>query len=99
MDHKPDIRFVDPHSERHRRDDNVDLLARDHGISDTLAELMDTKEYLQSIVENSADLIITVGPDGLIKSFNLGAEKALGYRREEVIGKSITTVIIGGIFN
>ncbi|MFC1545519.1 PAS domain-containing sensor histidine kinase [Gemmatimonadota bacterium] len=58
-------------------------------LSDTLSELMDTKEYLQSIVENSADLIITVGPDGLIKTFNVGAELALGYRREEVIGKSI----------
>ena len=57
--------------------------------ADTLTELMATKEYLQSIVENSADLIITVGPDGLIRSFNTGAEKVLGYQREEVIGKNI----------
>ncbi len=58
-------------------------------LSSTITELMDTKEYLQSIVENSADIIITVGPDGLIRTFNAGAEQALGYARDEVIGQNI----------
>lgn len=58
-------------------------------LSDALSELMSTKEYLQAIVDNSADLIITVGPAGFIRTFNPGAEKVLGYTKEEVIGQRI----------
>ncbi len=46
-------------------------------------------EYLQGIVENTADLVITVNTKGLIETFNRGAEQALGYRRYEVIGKKV----------
>ena len=55
-------------------------------------ELRDAKEYLEGMVENSADIIITVNPEGLIETFNRGAEEALGYRREEVIGKPIESL-------
>lgn len=58
-------------------------------LSATLLELTRTKEYLQGIVESSADIIITVDPSGLIKTFNTGAERVLGYDREEVTGKRI----------
>ncbi len=58
-------------------------------LSTTLSELSETKEYLQGIVESSADVIITVDPSGLIKTFNKGAEAVLGYERGEVIGKKI----------
>jgi len=52
-------------------------------------ELRSAREYLEGIVENSADLIITVNPQGLIQTVNRGAERALGYRREELIGQRI----------
>ena len=52
-------------------------------------ELERASEYLLGIVENSANLIITVNPDGYIETFNRGAEKILGYDRSEVIGKRI----------
>lgn len=58
-------------------------------LSATLSELTSTKEYLQGIVESSADIIITVDPNGLINTFNSGAERALGYSRDEVIGERI----------
>jgi PAS domain S-box-containing protein len=58
-------------------------------LSATLAELTSTKEYLQGIVESSADIIITVDPNGLIRTFNSGAERILGYSRQEVIGERI----------
>jgi PAS domain S-box-containing protein len=48
-----------------------------------------TREYLEGIVEDSADIIITVDPEGIIRKFNSGAEKILGYNREEVIGERI----------
>lgn len=55
-------------------------------------ELRNTMEYLEGIVENSADIIITVSRDRLIQTFNKGAEDALGYTRDEVIGKDIETL-------
>jgi PAS domain S-box-containing protein len=48
-----------------------------------------TREYLEGIVEDSADIIITVDPEGIIRKFNTGAERILGYSREEVIGKRV----------
>jgi PAS domain S-box-containing protein len=57
-------------------------------------ELRDAREYLESIVENSADIIITVGPDGLIQTFNRGAEQALGYQRQELSGKHIEMLFV-----
>lgn len=58
-------------------------------LSSTLTELMSAKEHLQAIVEDSADIIITVDPTGIITTFNPGAERILGYRREEVVGRRI----------
>ncbi len=52
-------------------------------------ELRSAKEYVEGIVENSADIIITVTPQELIQTFNHGAEQTLGYERDEVIGKRI----------
>ena len=58
-------------------------------LADTLTELTSAKEHLQAIVEDSADIIITVDPTGLVTTFNPGAEAALGYSREDVIGRRI----------
>lgn len=58
-------------------------------LEETLTELTSTKEYLEGIVESSADIIITVDPEGLIRTFNTGAERILGYSRQEVIGERI----------
>lgn len=52
-------------------------------------ELRRALEYLESIVENTADLVITVNRDGLIQTFNSGAELALGYKRSEVVGRPV----------
>jgi PAS domain S-box-containing protein len=61
-------------------------------LSSTISELTSARSHLQVIVENSADSIITVDPDGIIKTFNSGAEQMLGYEREEVIGGRIETL-------
>lgn len=55
-------------------------------------ELRSAMCYLEGIVENSADIIITVTPDGLIETFNRGAEQTLGYSRAELIGQRIETL-------
>jgi PAS domain S-box-containing protein len=58
-------------------------------LSSSLTELKKSQDYLRSILESSADIIITVNPAGKIQTINAGAERALGYARFDVIGKPI----------
>lgn len=50
-----------------------------------------------SIVESSNDAIISKTIDGIITTWNSGAEKILGYKAEEVIGKHISIIFPIGI--
>jgi sigma-B regulation protein RsbU (phosphoserine phosphatase) len=45
--------------------------------------------FLAAIVESSDDAIIGIAPDGLIASWNSGAQRIYGYRAGEVIGRSV----------
>src|SRR4030066_2109167 len=55
-------------------------------IRERTSELETTKNYLESILRNSSDMIITTDLDGRIVTFNEGAEQMLGYKQDEVIG-------------
>ena len=48
---------------------------------------------LAEIVQSSDDAIVSKSLDGIIRSWNEGAEKLFGYSEEEVIGKSITIIV------
>jgi PAS domain S-box-containing protein len=48
---------------------------------------------LAAIVEGSEDAIISKSLDGIIRTWNIGAERLFGYRQEEVVDKSITILI------
>jgi PAS domain S-box-containing protein len=53
-------------------------------------EIKETKDFLDSVVESSADAIVTVDLEGKITFWSRGAEELYGYKAEEVIGKPIT---------
>jgi PAS domain S-box-containing protein len=55
-------------------------------------EVIQTKEYLESIINNSADAIVTTDRDGLITSWNQGAEKVFGFSENEVVGSFLPFV-------
>ena len=48
--------------------------------------LRETKEYLDNIIESSADAIVVVDMDGIVRSWNRAAEEYMGYTADEVIG-------------
>ena len=49
--------------------------------------------WLAALVENSDDAIIGKSLDGIVTSWNQGAERILGYRADEMIGQPITRII------
>lgn len=53
----------------------------------TQEELSEAKNFNQSVIESSMDMIIAENENGKISVFNKAAEKELGYSRSEVIGK------------
>jgi PAS domain S-box-containing protein len=52
-------------------------------------ELIETKNFLESIVEKAGDAISVVDLAGKILYWNEGAEKIYGYMKEEVLGKNL----------
>ncbi len=48
---------------------------------------------LAAIVESSEDAIVSKDLDGIIATFNEGAERLFGYKAEEVVGKPITILM------
>ncbi len=52
------------------------------------AEIQDTRSWLQAVINSSTEAaMISTGPDGIISLFNTGAERMLGYRAAELIGR------------
>jgi diguanylate cyclase (GGDEF)-like protein/PAS domain S-box-containing protein len=64
-----------------------DMTAR-HAANEAMA-------FLASIVESSEDAIVSSTPEGLILSWNRGAEQLYGYRADEVVGTPVSRLAPG----
>ena len=51
------------------------------------------RQRLAAIVESSDDIIVSKALDGVITSWNRGAERILGYTAEEVVGKHVSMLM------
>ncbi len=74
----------------------VQMLA---GIGRQLGQFLERKRAdeararLAAVVESSADAILSIGLDGLISTWNPGAERIFGYTSAEAVGKHISLLI------
>lgn len=59
----------------------------------TISYIQKNSGSFYSAIETAADAIINIDSDGVIKSFNLGAQKIFGYTPKEVLGKSVAMLI------
>jgi PAS domain S-box-containing protein len=87
------IHFSKPHRPSERDLRLIDLLARQ------TADYLERKraeryaQRLSAVVEFSDDAIVTKDLDGIITSWNRGAERMFGYTAEEAIGKPVMILI------
>jgi two-component system CheB/CheR fusion protein len=69
------------------------------GVSITLVDVTERKKldkaraHLAAIVESSEDAIMSHDLDGLITSWNAGAQKIYGYTASEIIGQPMSTLL------
>src|ERR1019366_853881 len=54
---------------------------------------MESESLLAAIVESSDDAIVSKDLNGVVTSWNQGAERIFGYTSQEMVGKPITLII------
>jgi PAS domain S-box-containing protein len=56
-------------------------------------EIEKRRHYLESVLHDAPDAIVTVNASHRITEWNPGAERVFGYKRSEVIGKNIDDIV------
>jgi PAS domain S-box-containing protein len=60
----------------------------EEGLEKRMNNQREMKDYLDNIIKSSADAIVVVDMEGIVRSWNKAAEDYMGYTADEVIGKS-----------
>jgi len=58
-----------------------------------ITKLEESEAYIKAIINNTAEGIITINKEGLIKTFNPAAEYIFGYTAQDVIGKNVSLLL------
>ena len=83
------------HAENEAIFDEKNIPVRMKGIVQDITERKRAEERIQNlanVVESSNDAIGTMSLDGIITSWNKGAERIYGYSVEEILGKCVSTL-------
>ncbi len=56
-------------------------------------EIKRAKKFSENLIETAQDAIVSIDEEGIVKIWNLSAEKIFGYSRNEIMGQSITIII------
>lgn len=67
-------------------EDTTELYESERKLHQVDERLNETQKYLREVLENSRDIIFLTDPEGKILSFNSGAENALKFSRDDVVG-------------
>ncbi|MBU2501384.1 PAS domain S-box protein [bacterium] len=67
-------------------EDTTELYESELKLHQVDERLNETQKYLREVLENSRDIIFLTDPEGKILSFNSGAENALKFSRDDVVG-------------
>ena len=77
--------IVKPFEERELQS-NIEIALYRHQMDQ---ELQETKNHLESIIENSSEILFTIDQKNKVRTWNKAAEKLTGFTKNEVIGKTI----------
>ena len=62
-------------------------------LGDTTSKMRDKENYLQAILDNIVDGLISIDEAGTICSFNRAAERIFGYQKSEVMGRNVSCLM------
>lgn len=71
----------------------LDALAVAVKNSQLYAEIKETKSYLENLINDAGDAIVTVNTVGDVTSWNASAEKIFGYSAEQIVNHKIWNII------
>lgn len=86
---KDGTRFFSSHIIAPIKNENKEVI----GASKIISDISNQKSFYAAIVNTSDDAICSKSLDGIITTWNFGAEKMFGYKEEEVLGKHVNIVI------
>jgi PAS domain S-box-containing protein len=73
----------------------IDMALSKHQMESRLRE---SEEHMRRIFENALDAVVTIDGEGRVTEWNPQAETTFGWRRDEILGRTVAETIIPQIF-